>query len=133
MMKVAGKTCDQRALNMLVVDDNEGVLTVLERYLSGQGLLVETCRDGLSAADLLCGARGRFDAVLVDIQMPGLNGCELLRHIRDLDAKAHQHTPVLALTGTTELPTNQGFDAILRKPFQFDNLVPRILAAITLS
>lgn len=131
MKGVSRNNKEIEALEILVVDDNEGVITVLDRYLTKQGLRVTTLRDGQAAADLLSSGSHRFDAVLLDVQLPGLNGCEVLGRIRAQDARDGRRTPVLALTGSFDVPERHDFDALLRKPFQFDSLVPRIREAIS--
>ena len=84
---------------ILLVDDDEKVLTVLQRALSGPRGDVRIAKDGAAALALL--AAERFDAVVSDIQMPGMNGLKLLHAVRahDLDL------PVVLMTGNPDLKT----------------------------
>ncbi len=66
-----------RAGNVLVVDDERGIAEILQEFLSGEGHQVEVAGDGLEALDKL--ATRAFDAVLVDMKMPGLDGPGLYR------------------------------------------------------
>ena len=80
---------------VLVVDDNAFNLEVLSVILSQAGLEVETAQDGQSALDAL--ARGpAYDVVLMDMQMPGMDGCETTQRIRN--SRIWGTLPVLAMT-----------------------------------
>ena len=70
--------------HILVVDDEEAVRYVFERYLSIVGYRVSSAADGFAAL-----RQHQFDpadAVITDYRMPGMNGDELLRHLRAIDA-----------------------------------------------
>ncbi len=130
MTGTAGDSGHNNALSILVVDDNPDVRTVLARFLTQKGFRVTALADGLAAAKLFDAALPAFDAVLMDIQLPGMSGRDVLHQIRAQDHLAKRHTPVLALTGAAHLDGDREFDALLRKPFPFESLVPRILNAI---
>lgn len=68
---------------LLIVDDETPVLEVLSEYFTGQGYAVETASSGKDALEAV--RRRRPDVVLLDIRMPGMDGVELLRKLRDLD------------------------------------------------
>jgi EAL domain-containing protein (putative c-di-GMP-specific phosphodiesterase class I)/CheY-like chemotaxis protein len=84
---------------LLLVDDEVALLEVWGEILRDAGWRVETASDGTKALELL--VRGSFDAILTDIDMPGLNGLQLLRAIRarDLDV------PVVLMTGNPRTET----------------------------
>ncbi|MDR0881918.1 MAG: PAS domain-containing protein [Candidatus Adiutrix sp.] len=73
-------------LTALVVDDSPLALEILERGLSALGLKVQTASSGEAALNLLAGAEAerRFDLVMVDWQMPGLDGLETIRRLNEL-------------------------------------------------
>src|SRR4051794_34701419 len=65
---------------ILLVDDERALLEVWSEILGDAGWTVETAGDGAAALEIL--TRASFDAILTDIDMPGLNGLQLLRAIR---------------------------------------------------
>lgn len=78
---------------VLVVDDELALARAYSRMLSAQGYDVKTSTDGLDASEIL--AQERFDAVVADVQMPGMTGIDLLRTSRRNDSGV----PVILLTG----------------------------------
>ena len=79
--------------HVLVVDDEPSLCDVLQLGLERRAMRVTTCRDGEQALALV--ARGGFDVVLTDIQMPGMDGVELCRRI----AARRADLPVIMMTG----------------------------------
>jgi PAS domain S-box-containing protein len=106
------------AHHILVVDDNDLARTVLTRILQKSGCNVESSNSGDEALLALKNTSQPFDFVLLDLNMPGMNGLELAQHIRDDFAR----TPKLVLVTGANLTTEDdqdalgGFDAILEKP-----------------
>ena len=102
---------------VLVVDDNEDAATTLGILLESAGYQVQTCFDGPSAL----AAADRFDpdACVVDINMPGMDGYEVARRLRE---KAKDHPPVLATVtayedyGHLTRAADAGFDLHFTKP-----------------
>jgi len=84
---------------ILLVDDDEKVLTFLQRALESLPMSVRVASDGASALSLL--AEQRFDAVVSDIVMPGMNGLKLLHAVREHDLDL----PVVLMTGNPDLKT----------------------------
>jgi EAL domain-containing protein (putative c-di-GMP-specific phosphodiesterase class I) len=78
---------------LLLVDDEPALLEVWSEILAHAGWTVETAGDGVAALEIL--TRSSFDAILTDIDMPGLNGLQLLRAIRTRDFDV----PVVLMTG----------------------------------
>lgn len=115
-------------LRVLVVDDEPPIRRLLGELLTSDGHLVEAAADGREALEKLRG--GRFDVVVTDRAMPGLNGDDLATAIRRLAPDA----PIIMLTGfgaqmdaDGERPL--GVDLILNKPVTLDGL-RRALAAV---
>src|SRR5690606_17291620 len=79
----------------LVVDDHEGNLKLAEVFLNELGVEVCTCSNGEEA--LARFATESFDLVFMDIQMPGMDGVETTRRLRELEQEG-DHVPVIALT-----------------------------------
>jgi signal transduction histidine kinase/ActR/RegA family two-component response regulator len=117
----AGKS----ALSVLVAEDNRVNQKLAVSLLRKAGHSVETAENGREAFELF--QRGGFDIVLTDIQMPEVDGLELLTEIRRLEAERGAHTPVVALTahallGDRERFMAAGMDACLSKPLRVDEL-----------
>lgn len=113
-------------LQILLVEDQEVNRTFVQRLLERQGYRVAPAVDGLMALDLL--ERNRYDLMLLDIQMPGLGGEEVLARLRKAEVESGSHLPVIALTahalaGDRELLLASGFDGYVAKPIQMEQLL----------
>lgn len=85
----------QRTFSVLVVDDHDINRRTLARMLEAFGAEVETAEDALSA--LAAAEEVTFDAILMDVRMPGMDGLEASRRLRD--GVANRQTPIIAVTG----------------------------------
>jgi PAS domain S-box-containing protein len=117
-------------VRVLAVDDSEINLEVVKRILEIEGAQVWLARDGQEAFDLLLARPNDFDVVLMDVQMPVLDGHTASRRIR-LELGLTQ-LPIIALTAgalTTERPraSAAGMDDFIVKPFEVCDLVGSIL------
>jgi two-component system response regulator (stage 0 sporulation protein F) len=114
---------------LLIVDDETPVLEVLSEYFGGQGYDVETASNGTEALDAV--RRRRPDVVLLDIRMPGMDGVELLRRLRDLDAGL----AVIMVTANEDVALARetlklgAFDYVA-KPFDFKYLDQAVAAGV---
>lgn len=111
-------------LKVLVVDDEAGIRTALEAILHQGGHRVVLAENGKVAQELL--VVEKFDLVITDLQMPGIDGLTLIRWI-----KAHHPTPIFLLTGFTQILETQkafelGVDEFFSKPFSFQALTTAI-------
>ncbi len=109
---------------VLVVDDNPVNQRVALRMLEKMGHVVDVADDGIGA--LAAMARVRYDAVLMDCQMPGMDGFAATRELRRREGSA-RHTPIIAMTAGAmsddeERCINAGMDAYLSKPIKADTL-----------
>jgi len=109
------------AKRILVADDNEAMRTLMADILPSLGYAVTTAPDGPTAIAEL--GRCEPHLVLLDIEMPGIDGCEVCRRI-----KSHPETrsiPVVLVSGradTSDRAAGAGADAFLQKPFLIDDL-----------
>ena len=107
---------------VLVVDDVEINLDVARGMMEPYGMAIDCVLSGQEAIDLIRGENPRYDAVFMDHMMPGLDGIETVRIMREEIGTAYAHNvPVIALTanavsGTQELFLNKGFQDFLSKP-----------------
>ena len=114
---------------ILIVDDNPANLSLMEYLLSAYGYAVLSAADGRGGVH--CAVSDRPDLVLMDIQMPGLDGFEALRAIRA--ACGHDAMPVVAVTaeamvGDRERILDRGFDGYLAKPIVPEQFVGQVEA-----
>ena len=112
---------------ILMVDDSISLRLVVRMTLEGEGYHVIDAEDGLKARECLDGRQ--VDLVLSDLNMPGMDGLSLLKHIRQLPT--YQHTPVIMLTSESATYLRQegqhlGLNGWIVKPFE----PPQLLAAI---
>jgi two-component system response regulator MprA len=117
-------------VKILVVDDERAVRDSLRRALELQGYEVELASDGTEALERLA-ANGQPDAVVLDILMPGMDGLEVCRQIR----QRGNGVPVLMLTardavGDRVEGLDAGADDYVVKPFALEELLARIRALL---
>jgi PAS domain S-box-containing protein len=116
-------------LRILLVEDNPTNQMVASRILEQLGAVVHTADDGLAGVEAT--RTGGFDLVLMDVQMPGIDGMEASRRIRALDGPAGQ-TPIIALTANVMAHQRAtyraaGMDGVAAKPIAPSALVTEIL------
>lgn len=107
-------------VDVLIIDDNPDVRSLLERTLARAGYTFLTCADGVGALSLL--SRKWFRLVVTDIYMPGVDGYEVIMKVNASQPKPH----VLAISGgtTSDAGTNLrvakhlGCERVLAKPFE---------------
>lgn len=114
---------------LLLVDDDDSIRTSLGRALELEGYRTETADHGDAALDRLTDER--FDAVLLDVMMPGRSGLDVARAVR----ATGDTTPILMLTARHEVADrvaglDAGADDYLPKPFSLDELLARIRALL---
>ena len=110
---------------ILLVEDEPALALIIQDTLEGEGFEVECAADGLHGLDAF--THHRPDIVVADVMMPGMDGFEMVRRMRRLDAV----TPILFLTARSSLADLvKGFDLgagdYLKKPFKMLELIVRI-------
>lgn len=116
-------------MRVLVVEDEKKVAALICAGLEERGFLVEVCHDGDAAMERA--ASEPFDALVMDIMLPGRDGLSILRKLRE----AHNDVPVLVLTARGNLNErveglNLGADDYLPKPFSITELIARLNAIL---
>ena len=118
---------------LLVVDDDPALARTLRRALGVEGYEVETAQDGVEALQRIAAGSGGdgFDALVLDVSMPRLDGLALCRLLRRRDDR----TPVLMLTAREAIADrvaglDAGADDYLVKPFALDELNARVRAIL---
>jgi len=105
-----------RGRRVLIVDDDGQVREVMSRQLQALGMVVETVPGGAQAIARL--DRERYDALMLDLDMPGVTGLDVLLHVQ----RAAPAMPVVVVTGTFEAERIAGAVAVLSKPFEAGEL-----------
>ena len=112
-------------MNVLVIEDDKRIAGLVERGLRENGHQVSLSYNGKEGADMMLA--GRYDAALLDIYLPGMDGFEVLEQVRAKRCK----TPVLVLTAVDAVPKilqafDLGADDYLVKPFLLEILLARV-------
>jgi len=114
--------------HLLIVDDDERIRNLLKKFLMRHGFLVTAARDAAHARRILVGLE--FDLIVLDVMMPGEDGINLTRSLRET-----MNTPILLLTARGETENRiagleAGADDYLTKPFEPKELLLRINAIL---
>ena len=111
---------------LLLVEDNQINMEIANMILSQAGFMVETAVNGKIAVDMVTGSEpGYYDAILMDIQMPEMDGYEATRAIRRLEDKKLAGIPILAMTANAfkedeEAAIEAGMQAHIAKPIDIN-------------
>jgi DNA-binding response OmpR family regulator len=116
-------------MKLLLIEDDKKIATAVKRGLEGEGFSVEVAFDGIDG--LWMASEGQFDALIVDLMLPGKNGFVICRELRE----QQNWTPILVLTAKDgdldeAEALDTGADDYLTKPFSFPVLVARLRALL---
>jgi DNA-binding response OmpR family regulator len=103
---------------ILIIEDDHHILKMIEWALTNHGCDVKVAHDGIEAMEVLNGD-SHFKLVITDIRMPGVDGNQVARYIRE---KMHK-TPVIAISACPPDADKELFDSILAKPFKIKELM----------
>ena len=115
---------------ILIIDDDEDIQDLLFAALDDEGFIVDVAGDGSRGLQLI--QSNEYDLVVLDINLPGLNGYALCRELRD---HLHVSVPILMLTLRSSVDErveglNAGADDYVCKPFEISELIARIRALL---
>ena len=119
---------DLKDKRVLLVEDNELNREICEELLVEEGIIVETAEDGQIAVDMVTEKGiGYYDFIIMDIQMPVMNGYDATRAIRKLEKSGEQHVPIIAASANAfdedvKNSLEAGMDEHLAKPINIDAL-----------
>ena len=116
-------------MHLLIAEDELDLAEVLTVFFEKNHFVVTTVNDELTAYDY--GMSDQFDAIILDVMMPKMNGIEVLKKLREQGIK----TPIMMLTAKVQkddriLGFNSGADDYLPKPFEPDELICRVRAML---
>ena len=119
--------------NVLVIDDDADLYSLVEEYFSRSGFASGHALDAETGLERLLADPARWDAVVLDVMLPGMNGLEVLRRLRDRPAT--RDLPVLMLTARGEegervTGLEAGADDYMAKPFSLRELSARLRALL---
>jgi CheY-like chemotaxis protein len=114
-------------VKVLIVDDNDALRDSMKRLLKSHGLSVDVAADGELALALI--QHTRFDVLLVDVQMPVMDGMALTQHIRRMPDM--QHLKIIGvsagmLSHDKQLCLDAGMNDYVAKPFQVNDLLDKL-------
>ena len=112
-------TKEIRGVRILLAEDNPVNQKIAMRLLEKQGCIVEVAENGHEAVDKA--SKGNFDVILMDVQMPVLDGLEATRLIREGEKQTGKHIPIIAMTarameGDEKKCLDSGMDSYISKP-----------------
>ena len=131
-----GKNADFRGRHILLVEDNELNREIAVAILHEYGFLVDTAENGAVAVEKIrTSDPGRYDLVLMDVQMPVMDGCTATRRIRALKDPARAAVPIVAMTANVfEEERKRAFDCgmngFLSKPIVIEELIDALRGII---
>jgi two-component system sensor histidine kinase/response regulator len=121
----------------VIIDDNRNNLKILKHILSSAGILVTAVQEGKRAIDTINNCKQRYDICITDILIPGIDGYEVARRIRQKETNAHRIV-LIALSSLSIRDASKceaaGFDGYLTKPIRRNKLyqmLERILGSRT--
>jgi CheY-like chemotaxis protein len=128
--RLVGAPSSLAGLRVLVVDDDRVALTVLCAILRGAGADVEGAASGAEAVERL--GKARFDFLLCDVYMPGMDGFEVMRRVRQLVPLPAGELPAVAITAHPSFENRRdaqraGFSDLVSKPVEPTALVALVL------
>jgi len=116
--------------SILIIEDNRDIAEMVCSHLERSGFRVDHAADGVTGLHL--GVTGAFDAIVLDLMLPGIDGLEVCRRLRE---DARRDVPILMLTARDTLEDKVGGlegggDDYLVKPFEIEELEARLYALI---
>ncbi len=123
------KKVDIKRSNVLLVEDNAVNQKIILLSLKSNVGNIDVANNGKEAVDKF--ARSKYDLILMDIQMPVMNGIVATKKIREVESITNTHTPIIAVTanalaGDKEVCLAAGMNDYISKPFQVEVLIQKM-------
>jgi CheY-like chemotaxis protein len=114
---------------IIIIDDETDVITYLTTFFNDNGFETVFANNGKEALDKFGSAK--YDVILMDIQMPIMNGIVTTKKIRSIEKSTNTHTPIIAITANALLGDKEeclaaGMDDYISKPFQIETLINKM-------
>lgn len=115
---------------VLIAEDSSVIQNLTRKILEQQDFEIESAKNGKEVIDKI--SKGNFDLVLMDINMPILDGMECSKQIRKMDDPNKSNIPILAITGNAQNYSieefkDAGINEYMQKPLNFDKLVSLVI------
>jgi signal transduction histidine kinase/ActR/RegA family two-component response regulator len=116
---------------LLVVEDVEINREIVIAVLEDTGVTIECAENGLEAVEMVTASCDKYDAILMDVQMPKMDGLEATRRIRNLSAQRVKNLPIIAMTAHVfksdiEECLNAGMNDHIGKPLDIDDVMKKL-------
>jgi len=124
-------------MRLLLVEDNAINMEIARMILTQAGFMLDTAEDGKVALDTIAQSQpGDYDAILMDIQMPVMNGYEATRTIRALPDPALAGIPIIAMTANVfqedvQAARNAGMDGHIAKPLDVEKMLSTLTQVLS--
>ena len=121
---------------ILLVEDNELNQEIASEILKETGFVVEVVNDGSVAVEKMKAARpGQYDMILMDVQMPVMNGYEATRQIRAMKSDYCRQVPIIAMTANAfeddrALAVKAGMSGYLTKPIKIEEMLKTVASML---
>ena len=114
---------------MLIAEDNDMNVVVASSFLKQWGVEFDVAKNGIEAVQLY--KENKYDVVLMDLQMPEMDGFEATNEIRHYEKSTEVRTPIIALTASAlsesrERVASSGMDGFVTKPFKPELLLEKL-------
>ena len=129
ILAVSSETKKFKDKRLLLVEDNDLNMEIAVEILKEYGFSITTVENGKEAVEKISSSKkGDFDIVLMDIQMPLMNGYEVTKHIRALDKKWQAQIPIIAMTANAfdedrKTAAECGMDGFISKPINLEEVI----------
>ena len=131
------ESADFTGVKLLIAEDNPINLEIAKMILSNAGFTVDTAENGREALDKIsASAPGDYDAVLMDINMPNMNGLDATRAIRALDNAELANIPIIAMTASAlsedvQAALDSGMNAHVSKPIELKKMMATLAEVLS--
>lgn len=119
-----------KTYKLLIIEDNQEILSGLYSFLTQRKFYVATASDGLEGLKLFEAKSKRFDLIITDLVMPNISGIGVISIIKE----KYPETPIIAITGMGEHPEalaiEANVDVVIEKPFDLAVLESHITALL---
>ena len=117
---------DTAPKKILIVDDDEAILTALSSYLEMEGYQVKTAMNGQAAIQELLRDGTVYDLILLDLHMPIMNGWQFAHNLRTSGSPQQKKIPIVINSATDSISESEltpVFNGFIRKPFNLEQLL----------